>query len=153
MSSTPENSTSPLLRTVLPLGLLAALLVAATTLPASATQPADDHALTLTAAPVQAGETGTLSLNIAPKAPWKWNAEYPAKLDIEPSEGLTFEKTQLTRKAGDFEDQGKAVTARATFSAKAPGAHRATVKGRFGLCDANVCIIKRVDAVVPVEVR
>jgi hypothetical protein len=119
----------------------------------AAEAPTDDHTLTLEATPTKAGEAGALSLSIAPKSPWKWNPEYPAKLELVAPPGVTFDKGLLTKKDNDFAESGKTVGAKAGFKAASPGTHKAIVKGRFGLCDANVCIIKKVETTATIVVN
>jgi len=115
--------------------------------------PAGDHTLTFEAAPTKAGELGALSLSITPKSPWKWNPEYPAKLELVAPPGVTFDKGLLSKKNADFAESGKTVGAKAGFKATSPGTHKAIVKGKFGLCDANVCIIKKVETTATIVVN
>ncbi len=119
----------------------------------AAEAPADDHTLTFEATPTKAGTAGALAISIAPKSPWKWNPEYPAKLELVAPPGVTFDKGLLSKKDNDFAASGKTVGATAAFKATSPGTHTAVVKGKFGLCDANVCIIKKVETTATIVVK
>jgi hypothetical protein len=114
-------------------------------------QPAADHVLKVETA----GDKGTekLSLQVLPLGPWKWNPEYPARLELELPPGVTATKTTLKMVDGDFAIEGKGAKAATPLSAKAPGAYVAKVKGKFGLCDAHVCIIKKVDTTATLQVK
>lgn len=114
-------------------------------------EPAPDHVLKVEALPD--GQAQKLSVVIQPNAPWKWNAEYPAKLEFELPAGVSAKKGTLKMVDGDFELEGKGARAATGLSAATPGAYLARVKGRFGLCDANVCVIKKVDTTATLQVK
>ena len=132
--------------------LLAFFMAPLLSVPAAAQAPTDDHTLTVTAAPASAGKPGDLAVTITPKGNWKWNPEYPARLEVELPAAATIAKQTFKGLDGDFRADGKTMIAQTTWQAAA-GTHKATIKGRFGLCDAHVCIIKRVDTTATLEVR
>jgi len=134
------------------IALTALTLASATTHAVAAPpEPAKDHVLTIEAT----GDKGheKLSVSVLPLGPWKWNHEYPARLEFELPPGVTAGKTTLKMVDGDFTVEGKGARAATALSAKAPGAYVTKVKGRIGLCDANVCIIKKVDTTTTLQVK
>lgn len=114
-------------------------------------EPAPDHVLKVEATGDKGAEK--LSVSVLPLGPWKWNHEYPARLEFELPPGVTAGKTTLKMVDGDFALEGKGAKAATALSAKAPGAYIAKVKGRIGLCDANVCIIKKVDTTTTLQMK
>lgn len=132
--------------------LLALLVAPLLSVPAAAEAPTDDHTLTVTAAPAGPGKPGDLAVTITPRGNWKWNPEYPARIEVELPATVTAAKRTFKGLDGDFRADGKAMAAQTTWQAAA-GTHKAVIKGRFGLCDAHVCIIKRVDTTATLEVR
>lgn len=128
------------------------LAVGPTPAPGVGVLEAEDHTLTVSATPAVGTTAGELTIAISPKGPWKWNPEYPAKLEVV-ADGITVSRPLLSKKDGDFKVDGKNVKALTTFTASTPGARKATLKGKFGLCDANVCIIKKVETTALVQAR
>lgn len=132
---------------------LAALTLASASNHAPAAPPvqAPDHTLKVEAT----GDKGRekLSVSVLPLGPWKWNHEYPARLELELPPGVTATKTTLKKVDGDFALEGKGAKAATPLSARAPGAYVARVKGKIGLCDANVCIIKKVDTTTTLQMK
>lgn len=134
--------------------LLAALALTALLSPPAMTappEPAPDHVLTIEAA----GDKGSekLAVSISPLGPWKWNPEYPARLEFELPFGVTAGKSTLKMVDGDFTPDGKGAKAATTLKANAPGAYAAKVKGRIGLCDAHLCIVKKVDTTATLQLK
>ncbi len=135
-----------LARALAPLPLLAALVA----LPAARAE-APDHTFEVKVAPATTpSQPGTVTFVITPAAPWKWNAEYPAKLTLTPAAGITVGKAVLKNQEGDFSNKDKRISAATTFSGAAAGAI-ATVTGKFGLCNDNVCIIKKVETTAKLD--
>jgi hypothetical protein len=131
--------------------LLAAL---AFVTPVVAAPPADaplDHVLVVESLTTDKGQT--LSVSIEAKSPWKWNAEYPAKLEFELPAGVKADKTSLKMVDGDFKEDTSKVRASTALTTKAPGEYVAVVKGRFGLCNAKLCITKKVDTTAKMKLK
>ena len=62
------------------------------------------------------GKTGELSLRMVPAKGYKWNAEYPAKLELKNGKNITFAQAKHTKAKGEIVADGRVgkVTLKAT---------------------------------------
>lgn len=125
------------------LGLLLALGATATTY---AAEP--EYTLTVKPAELKVGVAGALDVVVAPKGPWHWNKDYPAKLELAVPAGVTIARPTLKQLDGDFKVGAAEVTASFALTATQAGPAQGTVKGKIGLCDDKVCIIRKVEIAV-----
>jgi hypothetical protein len=127
----------------LPAAVLALWLAAA---PAAAADP--EYTLEVKPTTLKVGEAGALVLAFAPKPPWHWNKDYPAKLELAAPAGVSVGKPVLKQLEGDFKVADAGVSASFAVTATQAGSAEGTVKGKIGLCDDKVCIIKKVELAV-----
>lgn len=119
------------------------LLLALATTAAFAADP--EYTLTVKPAELKVGQAGALDLVVTPKPPWHWNKDYPAKLELTPPAGVTVVRATLKQLDGDFKVTDADATASFAVTATQPGPAQGTVKGKIGLCDDKVCIIRKVE--------
>jgi|GEM_PF-2935877 len=110
---------------------------------------ADEVEYTVVAKPVtlKVGQNTPLAVQFAPKAPWHWNKDYPAKLMLV-AEGVTIARTELKQQQDDFKITKAGIETAFSLTAVKPGKTTGTLKGKIGLCDDKVCIIKKVELTV-----
>jgi len=93
------------------------------------------------------GQVTPLGLVFAPKGPWHWNKDYPAKLELAAA-GITVARPTLKQQDGDFKVGEAGVDAAFVLTATQAGTTNGTIKGKIGLCDDKVCIIQKVELTV-----
>lgn len=125
---------------------LVALSIALTAASASAAEP--EYALTVKPAELKVGQAGALEVVVTPKGPWHWNKDYPAKLELSAPAAVTVARPTLKQLDGDFKVGATEVTASFAVTATQAGPAQGTVKGKIGLCDDKVCIIRKVEIAV-----
>ncbi|MCC6620444.1 MAG: hypothetical protein IT385_04275 [Deltaproteobacteria bacterium] len=139
-----------------PLTLLAAafaLLVAAAS--SSARAEDKDYALTVSAQPLTVGAPGAIVVKLDVKGGYKWNADYPAKIEITGAPApLTLPKATLSQLAGDFKaETPTALVVQIPATAKAALDAPVTVSTKFSVCNDRVCLMKKASAVVQITAR
>lgn len=110
---------------------------------------ADEAEYTVQAPPVtmKVGQPAPLAVTFAPKGPWHWNKDYPAKLELVAT-GVTIARPTLKQQDGDFKPGKAGIDAAFALTATQAGATTGTLKGKIGLCDDKVCIVKKVELTV-----
>lgn len=104
-------------------------------------------------AKVKVGTKAPLEIVFAPKSPWHWNKDYPAKLTLVAS-GVTITQPELKQSSDvptlfKVADSGSVNTAFELRASQA-GVTKGTVSGKIGLCNDKVCIVKKVELPVVV---
>jgi len=131
------------MRLVLPLSLLV--------LSGSAHADEAEFAVAAKATTLRVGQKGPLEIVFAPKSPWHWNKDYPAKLTLV-AEGLAVTQSELKQASDNenFKVSDSGVNAAFELSAGQAGVTNGMVSGKIGLCDDKVCIVKKVELAVVV---
>jgi len=111
------------------------------------------------AAKVVRGSAGKITLEIAARAGFHINDEYPLRFQPAESPGVSFPKTRFDRADGlevqactsdaSHHCQGRLPI---TFTASGAGPVRVGGTLAFGVCDENRCLIEKVVVSTPVEV-
>lgn len=109
---------------------------------------APEYTLTARPAELKVGQAGALDIVVTPQGPWHWNKDYPAKLELTLPEGVNAARKTLKQLDGDFKIEDAAITASFALTATKAGALQGTVKGKIGLCDDKVCIIRKIELAV-----
>lgn len=110
---------------------------------------ADEGTLTIDKAEGKAGADLVANIKVTPAAGRHVSMEFPIKITLEPTDGVTLAKTELdaggTAKAqGDasaFSEQQLAFAVHAT--ATKPGSYEVKGVMKFGVCDAESCHPKK----------
>lgn len=123
---------------------------------AAPTQAADSDKFSVAIAPVElkAGATGSAKITFTPAKGFKWNLEYPAKLEFEaPADKVTLTKTKFNQLKGDFKASEKEASVAVPVTGK--GAGQAELKGKVkvSVCNDTTCLIEKADVVVQVTVK
>ncbi len=114
----------------------------------------DESAFTLSlapGAPYSAGVAGVLLLELKAKAPHHVNQEYPHKLKLKPTDGVTFPNSTLTRDAMKLE--AMAVSLKVPFTPTRSGALTISGEFAFSLCTADRCLIEKRALSTEIQVR
>jgi hypothetical protein len=122
--------------------------VAAPSVPSVPAQPvatleADQYSVELEAPVLQVGKEGNLRVTIAPKSGFKFNKEFPTKLELAPPpEGLTAPKPVLKRADGELAADGK-FTFLAPLRASRAGEFSIEATLKFSVCNDDKCVVQR----------
>ena len=90
------------------------------------------------------GAPGKVEVVIAIAAPYHWNAEYPAKLEIEGTLPATVEAPQRIAKVkdGGFEVTPQKVTGGLPVIVKGARGGEVALTAKFSVCSASLCLMK-----------
>jgi hypothetical protein len=109
----------------------------------------DEGTLTIDKADAKAGAEATATLKLAPNVGFHVATDYPIKITLEPADGVTLAKAELTA-GGRDKAQGDAATLSEqmlVFPIKATAAKAGAyeIKGwfKFGVCDKDSCHPKK----------
>lgn len=107
-----------------------------------------------------AGQPAKVIVEIAALEDFHVNEEYPLSFRSKESSGVTFAKSKFGRADGLTEEKCKGsekdhCVARLPVAFTAANAGSATVEGTmaFSVCNAEKCLIKKVELAVPVDVQ
>jgi hypothetical protein len=97
----------------------------------------------------KAGAETIARITVTPGKGYHVNTEYPTKLQITPTSGVTVPKTEFTAgghdkakgDAAELEEQGMAFAVKLTPSAS--GSYTVSGKFKFAVCDASQCLPKK----------
>jgi hypothetical protein len=93
---------------------------------------------------LQIGEAGALTVRIEGKAGFKFNRDFPTKLDLGTApDGLQFPKPLLKRGDGSLDDAGKVFTFKAPIVAKRAGEFALEATLKFSVCNEDKCVVQR----------
>jgi hypothetical protein len=113
----------------------AALLLAATAIPASA---GDQYDVKIASPSAKAGERAVVKVSVAPKGGFHVNTEYPVKLTIAPPDGVKLDKDKQTKDdAKRFEKAG--LDFEVGFVAGGSGKKSFTGELKFAVCTDTEC--------------
>ncbi len=119
------------------------VLVAAGLFSAAASAGDDTLYTTRLQGDLAVGQDGTLTLEITPASGYKWNQDYPAKMELANGKTVAFTKTVLKKAEGDITGDDK--VGKVTLKAKGTAAGTETITGTmsFSLCNAETCQVLR----------
>jgi hypothetical protein len=90
------------------------------------------------------GDPGALTVSIEGKAPFKFNREFPTRLELGTApDGLEFPKPLLKRGDGALDDAGKVFTFKAPIVAKRAGDFAVEATLKFSVCNDDKCVVQR----------
>jgi hypothetical protein len=93
---------------------------------------------------LRSGETGALSVSIEGKAGFKFNRDFPTKLELGAApEGLEFPQPVLKRADGALDGAGKVFTFKAPIVAKRAGEFAFDATLKFSVCNEDKCVVQR----------
>lgn len=102
---------------------------------------------------VGAKTTATLKVKVDKAAGYKWNKEYPAKVEFpEPPQKVGVAKKVYKQTAGDFQTTDEQALVKIGLEGKAAGTEKVAAKVRFSICNDKVCLIKKDTVAIEVTV-
>jgi hypothetical protein len=115
-------------------------------------EEADFYSIDAPAIRLAEGATGSIEVGFKARPGYKWNSEFPARLDVMDTGNLAVEKREFTSTGKDFKDQDGTGLLSIPFDSGPLG--KSTVKARaaFSVCNASECRIFR-DIPIEVEVH
>ena len=119
------------------------LLVSLMATSASADRPAAGLIQTELTGALISGKDGTLELRFVPAKGLKWNAEYPAKVELKQGKNVEFKKTTYKKVKGEIVVDGRAGKATLTATGKKAGQETITAVVSASVCDAETCHVIR----------
>jgi hypothetical protein len=93
------------------------------------------------------GKDGAIELVIKPAKGWKWNKDYPAKLELVNGQKVTFSKVALKKTEGDIKGDDTAGTVAIKGRGNAAGSETVSGTMSFSLCNEETCQVLRQRAV------
>lgn len=103
------------------------------------------------AGPFKAGEKGAANVVLVPKGVYKVNDEYPMKLKLSDSDGVTYEKATL--KKADFEFSPKKGTFAVAFTPAKAGKAKISGTLSMSVCSEENCLIEKVSLEKEIDVE
>jgi hypothetical protein len=100
---------------------------------------------------VAVGKPAEAKVILEAKDPYKVNQEYPIKLTLRESSGLTFPSATVGKESVTLESK-KAVL-KVALTPKAAGKHELAGRLSFSVCTEERCLIEKRELAVPVVVR
>jgi hypothetical protein len=97
----------------------------------------DRYALQIDTPEAKAGQEGSVTVRVVPKAPWHMNLDFPTSLKLQAPDGVTLAKADL--KKGDAKLDENACTFDVKFTAPAAGEHAFSGKFKFAVCQDEAC--------------
>ncbi|AKT38672.1 hypothetical protein [Chondromyces crocatus] len=107
-------------------------------------------------AAAKANSKAEATVSVTATGAWKINQEYPAKLVLDETSGLTFEKAKLTKDdKGSVKIDDHAVEFKIAVTPSAAGAKEIKGKVKFGVCDAakTQCLSKEEAVSIKLDVK
>lgn len=87
------------------------------------------------------GEQGQARVVLTPKAPFHCNQDYPYKLKLDPSSGLSFASDTLTKEQAHI--TADVATLDVAFTPKSAGPHTLSGTFSFSVCKDDQCLVDR----------
>lgn len=103
---------------------------------------------------VARGAKQKIEIEITPSSGYKWNKDYPAKLQLKNGKKLEFAKTSFSKAEGDIsgDEKGGKVVLMAT--AKEAGTETVEATVSFSLCNAETCqVLRQRPLPIPVTIK
>ncbi len=118
---------------------------------------ADEGTLTIDKASGKAGSELVSKISIVPASEFHVNTEFPVKLTLEPTDGLTFAKTEysaggMSKAVGDasaFTEKGLDFAVKAT--AAKPGSYTVNGTFKFAVCKDIQCFPKKQPITITID--
>jgi hypothetical protein len=100
------------------------------------------------------GNKTTLEVKVTVAKGWKWNEQYPAKLEFkEIPVGVSLDKAKYSQLKGDFKSSKQAASIALKVSGKKAGQATVIGKIKFSVCNETTCVIEKAPVSVVVSVR
>lgn len=97
----------------------------------------DRYALQIDTPEAKAGQEGSVTVRVVPKAPWHMNLDFPTSLKLQAPEGVTLVNADL-KKADAKLDESTCVFD-VKFTAPKAGEHAFSGKFKFAVCQDEAC--------------
>jgi hypothetical protein len=97
----------------------------------------DRYALQIETPEAKAGQEGSVTVRVVPKAPWHMNLDFPTSLKLQAPAGVTLVNADL-KKADAKLDENTCVFD-VKFTAPAAGEHAFSGKFKFAVCQDEAC--------------
>ena len=128
---------------------IAALLVTAF---AGSATAADKYDVKVNAPAAKAKAKGVAKISITPKGKYHMNTDYPAKLSLSGSDGLTVEKAKQTKADAAKFDQS-AAEFQVSYTSASPGKKSITGELKFAVCADSECVPSTEKISIDVDVK
>lgn len=99
----------------------------------------------------EVGKPTTATVVLEAKAPYKVNQEYPIKLTLSESSGLSFPSPRVGKEAVTLQD--KKAFMKVELTPKSAGTHTLAGRLSFSVCTDERCLIEKRDLAAPIVVR
>jgi hypothetical protein len=114
--------------------------------------PATLYDLTVKATPkLKAGDSGSVSIRIAPRKPGEFHPESPTNIALTTSKNIAPSKAKLTKK--DLKMDGEDATFEVPFSATEAGKGNINLTMSFYICTDKTCALQERTASLAVAVK
>jgi hypothetical protein len=99
------------------------------------------------------GNKTTLQVKVSVAKGWKWNEQYPAKLEFKDVPvGVSLDKAKYSQLKGDFKSSKQAASVALRVSGKKTGETTVVGKMKFSVCNETTCVIEKAPVSVVVSV-
>ena len=89
------------------------------------------------------GKTGEITLNIFPGKGYKWNKEYPSKLELTSGDKVQFTKTSYKKVKGEILGTDKSGQVKIDAKGVSAGTHKVEATMSFSICSPETCHVLR----------
>jgi hypothetical protein len=104
----------------------------------------DQYLIQIDPPALRVGEPGMLAVSIEGKAGFKFNRDFPTKLELGTApDGLAFPKPKLKRDDGVLDADGKVFTFKAPMIAGRAGVYAVEATLKFSVCNDDKCVVQR----------
>lgn len=109
----------------------------------------DGFTLRATGESAQRGGVVKVAIDVGPE--YKWNKDYPAKIEVlgDLPAGVAFDKRLLKASEGGITATEKQASAAIPWTGEASAGAKVTLQARFSICNDRVCLMKAAKVEVP----
>jgi len=97
----------------------------------------DRYALVIDTPEAKAGQEGSVTVRVVPKAPWHMNLDFPTSLKLQAPAGVTLANGDLKKADAKLDESACAFDVK--FTAPAAGEHAFSGKFKFAVCQDEAC--------------
>ena len=109
-----------------------------------ATLEGEQYLIAVETPALQVGKEGALRVSIEGRAGFKFNKDFPLKLEgSEPPAGIDAPKRLLKRADGALDEAGKVFTLKVPITAKRAGDYQLEATIKFSVCSEAKCVVQR----------
>jgi hypothetical protein len=97
----------------------------------------DRYSLVIDTPEAKAGQEGSVTVRVVPKAPWHMNLDFPTSLKLQAPAGVTLANADLKKADAKLDESTCAFDVK--FTAPAAGEHAFSGKFKFAVCQDEAC--------------